>query len=229
MRSGGSAHLARAAQRSAARGGTGADAFDVVIPSLPGFGFSDKPTTRGWNADRTARAWAVLMQRLGYTRYVALAAPEGVTALHSPRWDRQIMTLGCVETRSRQGCGRCYVVARLALFGGNSLPLVGGHARLDHPAVLAFVVATTVLLVKAHGHGKVVGRQLRDHRAAGGRALHRLFTRCGRDTLCHLDELPEHGRENSYLARPGRAVCDLRGAGASGGTNDGRRKACGSS
>ena len=54
-----------------AHGGTAADAFDVIIPSLPGFGFSDKPTTRGWDAVRTARAWAVLMQRLGYTRYVA--------------------------------------------------------------------------------------------------------------------------------------------------------------
>jgi epoxide hydrolase len=54
-----------------AHGGIAADAFDVVIPSLPGFGFSGKPTERGWNADRTARAWGVLMERLGYQRYVA--------------------------------------------------------------------------------------------------------------------------------------------------------------
>jgi epoxide hydrolase len=60
-----------------AHGGTAADAFDVVIPSLPGFGFSDKPTTHGWNAARTARAWAVLMQRLGYTRYVAQGGDWG--------------------------------------------------------------------------------------------------------------------------------------------------------
>jgi epoxide hydrolase len=60
-----------------AHGGTAADAFDVVIPSLPGFGFSDKPTTRGWNAARTARAWSVLMQRLGYTRYVAQGGDWG--------------------------------------------------------------------------------------------------------------------------------------------------------
>jgi epoxide hydrolase len=60
-----------------AHGGTAADAFDVVIPSLPGFAFSDKPTERGWNAERTARAWAVLMQRLGYTRYVAQGGDWG--------------------------------------------------------------------------------------------------------------------------------------------------------
>jgi pimeloyl-ACP methyl ester carboxylesterase len=60
-----------------AHGGPAADAFDVVIPSLPGFGFSGKPTTRGWNAARTARAWSVLMQRLGYTRYVAQGGDWG--------------------------------------------------------------------------------------------------------------------------------------------------------
>jgi epoxide hydrolase len=60
-----------------AHGGREADAFDVVIPSLPGFGFSDKPTTRGWNAERTARAWGVLMQRLGYDRYVAQGGDWG--------------------------------------------------------------------------------------------------------------------------------------------------------
>jgi pimeloyl-ACP methyl ester carboxylesterase len=60
-----------------AHGGTEADAFDVVIPSLPGFGFSDKPASRGWNAARTARAWAILMQRLGYSHYVAQGGDWG--------------------------------------------------------------------------------------------------------------------------------------------------------
>jgi epoxide hydrolase len=60
-----------------AHGGTAADAFDVIIPSLPGFGFSDKPVARGWNAERTARAWARLMQRLGYRRYVAQGGDWG--------------------------------------------------------------------------------------------------------------------------------------------------------
>jgi pimeloyl-ACP methyl ester carboxylesterase len=60
-----------------AHGGTAADAFDVVIPSLPGFAFSEKPAERGWNAERTARAWGVLMQRLGYRRYVAQGGDWG--------------------------------------------------------------------------------------------------------------------------------------------------------
>jgi pimeloyl-ACP methyl ester carboxylesterase len=54
-----------------AHGGHAQDAFDVVIPSMPGYGFSGKPTGTGWNPDRIGRAWAELMTRLGYTRYVA--------------------------------------------------------------------------------------------------------------------------------------------------------------
>jgi pimeloyl-ACP methyl ester carboxylesterase len=80
-----------------AHGGTVADAFDVVIPSMPGYGFSAKPTTTGWGPERMARAWAALMDRLGYTRYVAqggdwgafvvdqmaLQAPPGLLAVHT--------------------------------------------------------------------------------------------------------------------------------------------------
>jgi pimeloyl-ACP methyl ester carboxylesterase len=79
-----------------AYGGRPEDAFDVVIPSIPGYGFSGKPTDLGWGPDRTARAWDVLMKRLGYTQYVsqggdhgsvisdALArqAPPGLLAIH---------------------------------------------------------------------------------------------------------------------------------------------------
>ena len=77
-------------------GGDVADSFDVVIPSLPGFGFSGKPTEPGWNAARTARAWAELMRRLGYPRWVAhggdwgavvttelgATQPEGLVGIH---------------------------------------------------------------------------------------------------------------------------------------------------
>jgi pimeloyl-ACP methyl ester carboxylesterase len=78
-------------------GGRAQDAFDVVIPSLPGFGFSERPTEAGWGLDRIGRAWAVLMNRLGYTRYVAQGgdwgagvvvamgrqAPAGLLGIHS--------------------------------------------------------------------------------------------------------------------------------------------------
>jgi pimeloyl-ACP methyl ester carboxylesterase len=80
-----------------AHGGSALDAFDVVIPSMPGYGFSGKPTSTGWGPERMARAWAELMKRLGYTRYVAqggdwgafvvdymgLQAPEGLLAIHT--------------------------------------------------------------------------------------------------------------------------------------------------
>jgi pimeloyl-ACP methyl ester carboxylesterase len=80
-----------------ADGGSASDAFHVVIPSMPGYGFSGKPTTTGWGPERMAQAWAELMERLGYTRYVAqggdwgafvvdqmgLQAPAGLLAIHT--------------------------------------------------------------------------------------------------------------------------------------------------
>jgi len=72
-----------------AHGGTAADAFDLVIPSLPGYGFSGKPTKPGWNPVSIGKAWATLMQRLGYTKYVAQGGDWGnavseVMALQQP-------------------------------------------------------------------------------------------------------------------------------------------------
>jgi len=72
-----------------AHGGTAADAFHLVIPSLPGYGFSAKPTKPGWNPVSIARAWATLMQRLGYTKYVAQGGDWGnavseIMALQQP-------------------------------------------------------------------------------------------------------------------------------------------------
>jgi pimeloyl-ACP methyl ester carboxylesterase len=60
-----------------AHGGAAEDAFHLVLPSLPGYGFSGEPAELGWDASRTARAWAVLMHRLGYTRYVAQGGDVG--------------------------------------------------------------------------------------------------------------------------------------------------------
>ncbi len=60
-----------------AHGGSASDAFHLVIPSMPGYGFSGKPTATGWDPDHIARAWAELMKRLGYTRYVAQGGDWG--------------------------------------------------------------------------------------------------------------------------------------------------------
>src|SRR5438128_6123633 len=70
-----------------AHGASASDAFHLVIPSLPGYGFSGKPTTTGWGPERIARAWAVLMKRLGYTRYVAQGGDWGaiITDLMGPQ------------------------------------------------------------------------------------------------------------------------------------------------
>jgi pimeloyl-ACP methyl ester carboxylesterase len=79
-----------------AHGGRAEDAFDLVLPSLPGYGFSDGPTSVGWDPGRVAHAWAELMNRLGYTRYVAqggdvgsavtdtmaIQAPDGLAGIH---------------------------------------------------------------------------------------------------------------------------------------------------
>jgi pimeloyl-ACP methyl ester carboxylesterase len=80
-----------------AHGASASDAFHLVIPSMPGYGFSGKPTSTGWGPERMGRAWAELMERLGYTRYVAqggdwgafvvdqmgLQAPAGLLAIHT--------------------------------------------------------------------------------------------------------------------------------------------------
>jgi pimeloyl-ACP methyl ester carboxylesterase len=58
-------------------GGNAEDAFDIVIPSMPGYGFSGKPTTTGWDPQHIARAWTVLMKRLGYSKYVAQGGDWG--------------------------------------------------------------------------------------------------------------------------------------------------------
>ena len=78
-------------------GGKAEDAFDVIIPSIPGYGFSGKPTDLGWNPDRIAKTWIALMNRLGYTKYtaqggdwgnaisetMALMAPPGLVGIHT--------------------------------------------------------------------------------------------------------------------------------------------------
>src|SRR5262245_45473193 len=80
-----------------AHGASASDAFHLVIPSMPGYGFSGKPTTTGWGPERVARAWATLMKRLGYTQYVAqggdwgavmvdtlgVQAPPGLLGIHT--------------------------------------------------------------------------------------------------------------------------------------------------
>ena len=118
-----------------AHGASADDAFDVVIPSLPGHGFSGTPTATGWDPIRIARAWAVLMERLGYTRYVAqggdwgnavteqmaLLKPPGLLGIHTNM-------AATVPDRHPEGARRRRPAARGP--GGRRAVRVGSARRL---------------------------------------------------------------------------------------------------
>jgi pimeloyl-ACP methyl ester carboxylesterase len=138
-----------------AHGGNAEDAFHLVLPSLPGYGFSAEPTEVGWDLARTARAWAELMHRLGYARYVAQGgdvgagvtdtmarqAPEGLVGVHT---NLLVPALGGpmpTDTDEERAAA-----AQIATFGrtGNGYfvematrPQTIGYALLDSPVALA--------------------------------------------------------------------------------------------
>ena len=95
-----------------AHGGAATDAFDLVLPSLSGYGFSGEPTDLGWDPGHTARAWAELIQRLGYTRYVAQGGDLGAAVTdaigrQAPRgWLASISTCSSRRSVSRTNCRR---------------------------------------------------------------------------------------------------------------------------
>jgi pimeloyl-ACP methyl ester carboxylesterase len=85
-----------------AYGGNASDAFDVVIPSLPGYGFSAKPTTTGWDPQRVARTWTALMKRLGYTRFVAQGGDWGNAIT-----EQMALQAAGVDRYSHEHAGHC--------------------------------------------------------------------------------------------------------------------------
>jgi pimeloyl-ACP methyl ester carboxylesterase len=139
-----------------AHGGRATDAFDLVLPSIPGYGFSGQPTELGWETSRTARAWAELMRRLGYTRYVAQGgdvgaviadnmgrqAPAGLLGIHMKLL---VTALGGAPMPTNTDEERA-AAAALAAFNltGNGYvveqstrPQTIGYALLDSPVALA--------------------------------------------------------------------------------------------
>jgi pimeloyl-ACP methyl ester carboxylesterase len=140
----------------AARGGTAGDAFDLVLPSIPGYGFSGEPAEVGWNPGRVAQAWAELMHRLGYTRYVAQGgdvgasvtdamgrqAPEGLAGIHM---NLLVTTLGGAmpptETEEERAAAAAIATFRQTGFGyfleQATRPQTIGYALLDSPLALA--------------------------------------------------------------------------------------------
>jgi pimeloyl-ACP methyl ester carboxylesterase len=139
-----------------AHGGRAEDAFDLVLPSLPGYGFSGQPTELGWDVGRVAKAWAELMSRLGYSRYVAQGgdvgagvtdvmgrlAPEGllgihinllVTALGGPQFptDTEAERSAADAIATFQASGFAYFLEMA------TRPQTIGYAQLDSPVALA--------------------------------------------------------------------------------------------
>ncbi|WP_037569077.1 epoxide hydrolase family protein [Phaeacidiphilus oryzae] len=129
-------------------GGDAADSFDVVIPSLPGFGFSQKPAEPGWNVARIAKAWAQLMERLGYTRWAAQGGdwgavvttalgalrPEGLLGIHlNTQYAFPARTPDTLSPEER------YAVETLALYTGD----LGGsnHLQGTKPETVGFALA----------------------------------------------------------------------------------------
>ena len=144
-----------------AHGGNAEDAFHLVLPSLPGYGFSGESVEVGWELGRTARAWAELMRRLGYTRYVAQGgdvgagvtdamgrqAPEGLIGIHT---NLLVPALG--GTMPTDTDEERAAAAQIATFGqsGNGYfvematrPQTIGYALLDSPVALAAWMSTT--------------------------------------------------------------------------------------
>ena len=136
-----------------AHGGDAEDAFHLVLPSLPGYGFSGEPTELGWDAGRIAQAWAELMRRLGYTRYVAQGgdvgalvtdamgrqAPEGLLGIHV---NLLVAALGLVDHCRRSPSRSARRPPRSPTFRHDRLRLLpgAGHAAADdrlRPAGLA--------------------------------------------------------------------------------------------
>jgi pimeloyl-ACP methyl ester carboxylesterase len=140
-----------------AHGGTPEDAFHLVLPSLPGYGFSGEPAELGWDAGRTARAWAELMHRLGYTRYVAQGgdvgalvtdtmgrqAAEGLVGIHLNLLTA-VLAVGDQlpkESEQERAAAEAFATFRESGFGYflemATRPQTIGYATLDSPVALA--------------------------------------------------------------------------------------------
>src|SRR6478736_1190409 len=140
----------------AAHGGAAGDAFDLVLPSLPGYGFSAEPAEIGWHPGRVAQAWAELMRRLGYTRYVAQGGdvgasvtdamgrqgPEGLAGIHmnllvtalgggAMPGDTEQERAALEQTKTFRATGFGYFLEQA------TRPQTIGYALLDSPAALA--------------------------------------------------------------------------------------------
>jgi pimeloyl-ACP methyl ester carboxylesterase len=140
-----------------AHGGSAGDAFDLVLPSLPGYGLSAEPVEVGWDPGRIARAWAELMRRLGYTRYVAQGgdqgaavtdamggqAPEGLVGIHLNFLRNALGNVGGLPADSEEERAAAAAINAFRTGGSGyfleqaTRPQTIGYALLDSPVALA--------------------------------------------------------------------------------------------
>jgi pimeloyl-ACP methyl ester carboxylesterase len=138
-----------------AHGGRAEDAFHLVLPSIPGYGFSGEPTELGWGPGRTAHAWAELMGRLGYGRYVAQGgdvgasitdamgrqAPQGLVGIHTNLLVTALGSPQPTDTDQERAAAEALASFRASGFGyfleQATRPQTIGYALLDSPVALA--------------------------------------------------------------------------------------------
>jgi pimeloyl-ACP methyl ester carboxylesterase len=172
-----------------AHGGLAQDAFDLVVPSVPGYGFSGEPNELGWYADRVATAWAALMKRLGYTRYVAQGgdvgaavtdamgreAPAGLVGIHTNLLVPALATGGFPSPNpSPEERAALDALATFRASGAGYLieqdtrPQTIGYALLDSPVALAAWMLdhdtdSYYKISHAYLDGQAAGGLTRDH------------------------------------------------------------------
>jgi pimeloyl-ACP methyl ester carboxylesterase len=169
-----------------AHGGAAEDAFHLVLPSVPGYGFSAEPTQLGWYAGRVAQAWPELMRRLGYTRYVAQGgdvgaavtdamgrlAPEGLIGIHTNLFVPALGGAMPTDTEQERAAAEQIAVFRATGFGyfleQATRPQTIGYALLDSPIALAAWMLdhdtdAYYKISRAFVEGKPSGNLTRDH------------------------------------------------------------------
>jgi pimeloyl-ACP methyl ester carboxylesterase len=169
-----------------AHGGGAEDAFDLVLPSLPGYGFSGEPADLGWNVGRVAQAWAKLMHRLGYTRYVAQGgdvgaavtdamgrqAPEGLVGIHTNLLVTVLAGPQPTESEQERAAADQLATFRESGFGYflemATRPQTIGYALLDSPVALAAWLLdhdtdSYYKISRAFVDGEPAGQLTRDH------------------------------------------------------------------
>ncbi|MFF5076603.1 epoxide hydrolase family protein [Actinoplanes sp. NPDC000266] len=137
-----------------AHGGKASDAFHLVIPSIPGYGFSSQPKVTGWDQNRIAKAWAELMTRLGYTRYVAQGGDAGAAVTDA------------LARQAPAGLAGVHFNLLLAALGGAPVPATTAEEQAAKAALTVFQTTGSAYLTEQSFRPETIGYALSDSPAA---------------------------------------------------------------